>query len=154
MEKLSPHFSLAEATLSETAIRREIPNIPDAEQLANMRVAALGMEQVRSILDRPVTINSWFRCLRLNRAIGSSDHSAHTRGFAIDFTCSAFGNPRKVCEAILEEGLRFDQMILEGVSKDNPHGAWVHLSFDPKMRNQILTMRMIHGKAAYTQGLS
>ncbi len=45
--------------------------------------------------------------------------------------CFGFGAPIDVCRAIAGSGVPFDQMIEEG--------TWVHLSFDPKLRRQILT---------------
>ena len=39
----------------------------------------------------------------------------------------------------------FDQLIREG--------TWVHVSFDPKMRGQILTAKFVGGIAHYTEGL-
>ena len=38
MTMLSEHFSLDEATYSETAVRMHINNQPDERQLANMKV--------------------------------------------------------------------------------------------------------------------
>ena len=42
--QLSEHFSLEEATHSDTATRLGISNQPDAQQLENMKTAAAGME--------------------------------------------------------------------------------------------------------------
>ena len=47
--------------------------------------------------------------------------------------CYGFGAPRDVCRAIAASSLAFDQLIEEG--------SWTHLSFDPRMRRQILTKR-------------
>lgn len=153
---LSENFTLEEATFSETAIRKGIKNVPDATQLENMRKAAVGMEQVRSILGTPVLVSSWLRVLRLNRAIGSKDTSDHVEGWAIDFRSPKFGTPRLICERLKAcSDLRFDQLILEGVSKQDPNGRWVHISFDPKMRGQVLTMHIdSKGKQTYTVGLN
>jgi len=74
--------------------------------------------------------------------LGSKDTSAHVLGFACDFICPAFGTPLEICKAIEASGIRFDQLIEEG--------TWVHLSIDPRMRQQVLTMR--NGK--YSTGLS
>ncbi|MGZ9669990.1 D-Ala-D-Ala carboxypeptidase family metallohydrolase [Pseudomonas sp. GNP014] len=38
------------------------------------------LEKARAKFDKPVTINSGFRCLELNRAIGSGDSSQHCKG--------------------------------------------------------------------------
>lgn len=129
--QLSEHFTLAEATISQEAMRRGINNTPSPDIVSNMVKAANRLEQVRSVLNFPIHINSWFRCLDLNRAIGSSDSSSHVQGWAIDFICPNFGTPREVCIAIAKSGLAFDQIIYEG--------TWTHISFDPRMRGNVLT---------------
>jgi putative chitinase len=57
--------------------------------------------------------------------------------FACDFVCPAFGNPFTIATALdgaAKAGkLKFDQLI-------NEHD-WVHISFDPRMRGQCLTLR-------------
>lgn len=145
---LSKHFTLEEATLSQTATRLHINNQPDAETLANMEQAAEGMEQVRDLLVHPIHVNSWLRVLRLNRAIGSKDTSDHVIGWAIDFTCPKFGTPLEVCRAIYESGIPFAQLIYEG--------TWVHISFNPANINkrEVLTAKFdSRGRATYERGL-
>lgn len=144
--KISVHFDLDEATASDTAVRKGIDNTPSDTVLQNMRAAAASLELVRALLLVPVLINSWFRCLLLNRAIGSSDTSAHVEGWAIDFKAPAFGTPKVICEAIIKAGIKFDQLIFEG--------TWVHISFDPRMRMQVLSATFVNGKARYTKGIA
>jgi len=129
---LSEHFSLEEATHSDTAIRLGINNQPDARQLENMKKAAIGMEQVRALLGKSISVNSWIRLPAVNVAVGGSKVSSHMDGWAIDFV-SPFGTPYAVCKAIEASGIKFDQMIHE-------YGKWTHLSFAPEMRQQKLTI--------------
>jgi putative chitinase len=129
---LSEHFSLEEATHSDTAIRLGINNQPDARQLENMKKAAIGMEQVRALLGKSISVNSWIRLPAVNVAVGGSKVSSHMDGWAIDFV-SPFGTPYAVCKAIEASGIKFDQMIHE-------YGKWTHISFAPEMRQQKLTI--------------
>lgn len=129
---LSEHFSLEEATHSDTAIRLGINNQPDARQLENMKKAAIGMEQVRALLGKSISVNSWIRLPEVNVAVGGSKVSSHMDGWAIDFV-SSFGNPYAVCKTIEASGIKFDQMIHE-------YGKWTHISFAPEMRQQKLTI--------------
>jgi putative chitinase len=129
---LSEHFSLEEATHSDTAIRLGINNQPDARQLENMKKAAIGMEQVRALLGKSISVNSWIRLPEVNVAVGGSKVSSHMDGWAIDFV-SPFGTPYAVCKAIEASGIKFDQMIYE-------YGKWTHISFAPEMRQQKLTI--------------
>ena len=132
---LSDHFSLEEATHSDTATRLGISNQPDAQQLENMKVAAIGMEKIRELLASPINVNSWIRLPEVNVAVGGSKVSSHMDGWAIDFTCKGFGNPLEVCKAIEKSNIKFDQMIYEFGDK-----GWTHISFAPEMRGQKLTI--------------
>jgi len=57
MTKLSEHFTLEEATHSDTAVRMGINNQPDENQLANMKKVAESMEQIRAVLGKPISVN-------------------------------------------------------------------------------------------------
>lgn len=118
---LSPHFTLEEFTLSQTAVRRGLDNTPDAQALRHLRRLAATLEQVRARLgDRPILISSGYRSAALNRAIGGATGSAHLRGLAVDFTCPAFGSVLATARALARSGIAFDQLILE-------YGRWIHL---------------------------
>jgi len=132
--RLSTHFTLEEATTSQTASRKGIDNTPDDIELAAMLHAASKMEEVRTLLGHPITVSSWFRSHDLNRAIGGSPTSDHVNGYAIDFSCPQFGTPYEIAKAIEESGIEFSQLIHE-------FGRWVHISFRPTPnRNKLLTI--------------
>lgn len=144
MSNLSEHFTLEEATFSDTAVRQGINNQPDAKQLENMKIAAKGMEKVRALLGKGIRVNSWLRLPELNVAVGGSKISSHMDGWAIDFTCAGFGDPLAVCKAIEASDIKFDQMIHE-------YGRWTHISFSPEMRQQKMTIMKPQNK--YVQGI-
>lgn len=131
--QLSEHFSLDEATFSETAVRLGINNQPSPQQLENMKKAAEGMEKIRVLLGKGIRVNSWLRLPDVNVAVGGSKISSHMDGWAVDFTCAGFGDPYTVGKALKESNIQFDQVIHE-------FGRWVHVSFAPEMRNQFLTI--------------
>ena len=131
--QLSPNFSLAEATFSETAVRLGINNQPSPQQLENMKISAQGMEKVRALLNNPIRVNSWLRLPEVNVAVGGSRQSSHMDGWAIDFTCAGYGTPYDICKAIEASDIKYSQMIHE-------FGRWVHISFAPQMRGQCLTI--------------
>jgi putative chitinase len=128
--RLSLNFSLNEFTESDTAVRLGILNIPSALIVENLTLLARGLEAVRELLKTPIFITSGYRCLKLNRAINSKDTSAHVLGYAADFKSPAFASPKKITAAIKNSGIKYDQLICEG--------NWVHISFDPRMRQQTL----------------
>lgn len=131
MGDLSPHFSLAEF---EATQHRDIDNRAPAELHARLANTAEQMERVRAILGgRVITISSGYRSPLLNKAVGGAPTSAHVQGYACDFNCFSFGRPIDVCRAIAASDLQFDQLIEEG--------TWVHISFDPRLRRQVMTKR-------------
>lgn len=90
------------------------------------------MEAVRRLLgDRVISVSSGYRSPALNRAVGGARESAHLTGHAVDFNCYGFGSPKAVCAAIAASDVAFDQLICEP--------SWIHLSFAPRMRGQVLT---------------
>lgn len=130
---LSPHFSLQEFTTSQEAQRRGIDNTPTPDVLERLKHTALGLEAIRIRLGRPIHITSGFRCLALNRALRSRDTSQHVLGEAADFICPGFGSPQTVCDALIDSGIAFDQLILE-----YPPSGWVHVSFSGQGRREAL----------------
>jgi zinc D-Ala-D-Ala carboxypeptidase len=84
MEKISEHISWKEATFSPTAMRLGINNVPNAEQLENMKEVAEIFEKVRAHVGQPLQINSFFRSDKLNIAIGGAKGSQHTAGQAME----------------------------------------------------------------------
>lgn len=134
--KLSENFSWNEVTFSETAIRLGIDNIPPDDLLPNIERMAKFMEQVRYVLSgRPIHISSWYRSPKVNKAVGGSVTSVHTRGLACDFRCPSLGEPLRVAQEIAGSNLDFDQCILEGANG----GKWTHIGLAEGHRRQLLT---------------
>lgn len=132
MTQLSEHFSLAEFTVSANARRLNLDNTPPRDILARLKTSAGQLERVRELLlGRPLVISSAYRSPAVNRAAGGEKTSAHLAGWAIDFTCPAFGTPLEICARIQRSAITFDQLIEEG--------TWVHISFDPRRRGQVLS---------------
>lgn len=152
MENLSEHFSYKEGTYSAKAVELGVDNTPSTVQLENMKVAAAGMEQVRALLGKAISIQSWLRLPKVNVAVGGSEKSAHMDGFAIDFRCNGFGSPYEICKAIAASGIKYDQLIHE--YSMTPDKGWVHISFDPALRRQNLTiMRPANPHKMYVSGI-
>jgi hypothetical protein len=136
--QLTPHFSLAELTVTNT----KIDNIPSKEVIEVLRTTAFYMEKVREILGNvAITINSGYRSPDVNRQVGGTSNSSHIFGYAVDFT--AYGHtPLTISNILSKSNLKFDQLIYEK--------TWVHISFDPRMRGNILTLK---GKGKYVKGI-
>jgi len=141
---VSPHFTMAEVTFSQTAVRQGIDNSLPPELFSNVKHMAEVMEKVRYELNSPIYVTSWFRCHELNALIGSSSKSVHPLGLACDFV-SPYGTPTEICRALIGK-VNYDQLIDEG--------NWVHIGLAVSPRHEVLTARFPHGKAVYTKGLT
>jgi hypothetical protein len=145
---LTQHFRLSEFLDSETATRLDLDNTPSPDVLATLRnVLIPGMQQVRNILGKPVFITSGYRSPSVNAAVRGAANSQHVTGHAADFKCPSFGAPVEVAAELVRHmaALKFDQLIAEG--------KWVHISFAPRPRNQVLTAHFESGGVRYTQGV-
>ncbi len=133
---ITKHFTWEEVIASSTAERQGIDNKVPKEYEASIIHTAVCMEAVRLILDKPIHIDSWYRCPILNITVGGSKTSQHMLGEAVDFKCPDFGTPLMICRALIAKKLSFDQLILEH--------SWVHISFRPNStipnRRQVLSL--------------
>jgi len=147
---ISEHISYKEGVYSNTATRRGIDNTPNDEQLASMELIANEVfEPLRVYVNGPIKINSFFRCPKLNTAIGGSSKSQHCKGQAIDID-DTFGRMTNAeMYHWIKDNLDFDQMIWEFGDDDNPN--WVHISYvSPKdNRNRCLKAYKENGKTKY-----
>jgi len=148
--RISEHISYKEAIKSNTALRRGIDNTPDDYQIGNMMAIAKHVfEPLRKWVGGPIKINSMFRCLELNQAIGGSSRSQHCEGRAIDLD-DTFGHKTNAeMFQYIRENLNFDQLIWEFGDDDNP--AWVHVSYisEDENRGRVMKAEKINGKTQY-----
>lgn len=141
MMQLTPHFTLAELTVTETGL----DNTPDETQIQLLLTLAEFLEKVRVVLsNHPITVNSAFRSAEVNAAVGGVADSAHALCFAADITCEGYGTVYEVALAIsLAQSagkLEFDQLIYEQ--------TWVHVSRDPQLRKERLTLASVDNYVA------
>lgn len=146
MMNLSKHFTLDEMIKSPTAQRLGIENVPDAEQLENLRdLVEQILEPLRVHYGRPIIVTSGFRCPKLNKAVGGSSTSQHAKGQAVDIrsVSDRRDDNKEIFDMILEMKLPFDQLINE-YDYD-----WVHVSYSPRNRRQVLRAIKQNGKTVY-----
>ena len=150
MENISKHISYKEATRSNTAIRRGIDNIPDVEELENMKlIAEKVFEPLRKWVGGPIKINSFYRSPELNVAIGGSKKSQHCHGQAIDIDDTYGHRSNAAMFKHIRYNMDYDQIIWEFGDDKNP--AWVHVSYvsEEKNRHRCLQAYKENGKTKY-----
>jgi zinc D-Ala-D-Ala carboxypeptidase len=150
---LTKNFTLEEMTKSETALRYDIDNTPNEQEISAMKLLAEKVLQpVRDHFGKGVKVNSGFRSLDVNQKVGGSRNSDHIRGQAADIEIP--GVPNAELAEWIKDNLEFNQLILEFYTPGVPDSGWVHVSYIPEAnRNQVLTATKKDGKTVYLQGL-
>ena len=147
---ISKHISYKEGVYSITATRRGIDNTPNDEQLSNMELVADEVfEPLRNWVGGPIKVNSFFRCLELNTAIGGAKSSQHMKGQAMDIDDNYGHATNAEIYHYIKEHLDFDQLIWEFGDDDNPN--WLHVSYVSKEdnRNRCLKAYKEQGRSKY-----
>ena len=148
--KISDHITHAEAIHSNTAKRRGIDNTPNQTQVEAMKLLAEKVfEPLREFVGGPIKVNSFFRSVALNEAIGGVASSQHCKGQAIDID-DVYGRKSNAdMYKWIKENLDFDQMIWEFGTDMQPN--WIHISYvsEESNRNRCLKAYKEHGKTKY-----
>ena len=130
-------------TKSMTATRHGIDNTPDENVLENLiKLHSLFVypcyEKLTKIIgeiESKFVITSGFRCLKLNRKIGSKDTSQHVHGQAVDFEIVGLDN--NVLYNFVKKEMKFDQCIREFYKESDPQSGWIHVSYvDERVNRQ------------------
>lgn len=140
--KISRNFTYEEFTRSSIAKRNKIDNKPDKDADNNIRALAYILQKVRDRYDKPIIIDSGFRCEELNKLVGGAKNSDHKYGAAVDIhsLSDTMEDNKELFDVIIE-------MVNEGVVEfrqiiDEYNYNWVHIAINHKnnifKKNQIL----------------
>jgi len=133
--RLSKNFTLSEVTRSNTARRLGIDNTPKNHHLKSMQRLITNLIQPMRDELGPIRITSGYRSPELNRAIGGSKKSQHSKAEAVDIQFWSEGQMKNqvIYDWVLNSGIEFDQMINEF------DFAWIHISLKEKNnRKEVL----------------
>ena len=143
--KLSPHFTSAEFTRSQTAARLGIPNEPDQRQWDLLQDICLDvLEPAREVVG-PITVSSGYRSPALNARLKGatlSDHMIREDACAADVTAGDLGDLFRCLY-----WLPWSRLIWE-------FGEWVHVSYQlgdlPKDREPLTALTVPDGEGRKT----
>ncbi len=137
------HFSLAELVRSDHPELQDEPST--AAQVNLARLVADLAEPARAILGVALRVNSGYRGVALNAAVGGSPTSAHCLGLAIDVVPEGLDIVEAFERLRVSDGrsraLVVDQAIFESKGARGGQTRWIHLGLAPKgkePRNQWL----------------
>jgi len=145
--RLSKNFVLSEFLKSNVAKRLGIELNPSKDEIRNLQLLVNNVLQPLRNRIGSIRINSGYRNLAVNTAIGGSKTSQHMQGQAADicFIENGAKNNKKIFDTILKLDIEFDQMINEF------DYSWIHISFNNKNNRKMLleAYRNEKGKTAY-----
>ncbi len=126
------NFKMSELIHSDSAIKNNINNMPDINSLDNLlELTFYCLQPIREKLKKPMIITSGYRCPEVNRLVGGSNNSQHTKGEAVDFYVCGM-TIQQIVDFVKKSNIEFDQLI-------NEYNKWVHISYSKgKNRKQIL----------------
>lgn len=131
MGSISRNFSYSEFEKSDTAARLHINNAITSWEVRDNIKALVDdvLQPLRDAWGGPLFINSGYRCLELNKAVGGVPTSQHVLGQACDVSCT---DPLALARLAKRMRLDYDQAIL--------YSSFLHLSYKKEggNRNQIL----------------
>lgn len=154
MDNISKHITYNEATKSYMALKYNILNVPNEQQLINMILLAEAIfEPLREFVGRPIAVTSFFRSKALNSKLKGSRTSQHmaNNGAAMDLDADVYGYiTNKDIFDYIRENLDFDQLIAE-YPDDKGNPSWVHVSYKEKgNRKQVFIAYPIgNGRTKY-----
>ena len=148
MKNISKYITYLEATTSQTATRKGINNTPTDAELINMQLVAVRVfDVVRDHFKTPLRVSSFYRCLKLNTAVGGAKNSQHKTGQAIDIQGTGNVSNKAIFEFI-KNNLEFDQLIAEFPIEGK--AMWIHVSLCVnKNRQEAIIATKKFGKTVY-----
>ena len=126
--QLSPHFKLSEFTRSGTAAAKGIDNTPSLATVSNLQFLCNEiLEPLREYFNSPVIINSGYRCLQLNKAVGGVSTSNHLSGYAADIKVPSNKVGEEWFNWMQKNIPVFDELIMERNTPSSPT-FWIHVA--------------------------
>lgn len=120
------YFSIPELTDSDTGRRHKIDNTAPTHAVENLTtLVQCVLDPLREAWGKPLTVNSGYRCPKLNQAVGGVATSYHLKGMAADITAGSTVDNRRLFQLVLDLGLPYTELIGERGFK------WLHVALDP-----------------------
>ena len=136
------HFTFSEFERSDTARRLGIDNrMPELVEAHVVELVDCLLDPLRDAWGAPLVVSSGYRCPMLNDAVGGSETSAHTAGWAADLVPEDRERTDEfvkfAIDGIPAAGLAFDQLIDERSGESR----WLHVgirNLNGEQRRQVL----------------
>lgn len=138
------YFRISELLVSPTGDRLGLNNDPPRWVVANLEaLIERVLDPLRERFGAPIIVNSGYRSIPVNNAVGGVRNSQHLKGQAADIrgtTREETARLWRLVQEFAQDCAHVDQAINE---KPDGEGrpTWVHISWSSKPRHQVLTLR-------------
>ena len=129
--KITKHFSFFELTDSS-----EHPDLVEENRFQALKkldilldLCVLVLEPVRLVLNSPIIVDSGYRSIKLNKAVGGSLTSQHPKAEAADFRPKLLTIDEAYTK-IIKSKVNYGQLI-------NEYSRWIHISLGFPYRDTI-----------------
>lgn len=118
------YFTIEELCRSAKAEAMRIDNTPTRDAVMSLEtLVECVLDPLREAYGKPIIVNSGYRSVPLNKAVGGARNSQHTKGEAADITVGSKEGNQWLFNYIRDH-LDYDQLI------DEYDYRWVHVSYD------------------------
>lgn len=118
------YFTIEELCRSAKADAMRIDNTPPRDAVMSLEtLVECVLDPLREAYGKPIIVNSGYRSVPLNKAVGGARNSQHTKGEAADITVGSKEGNQWLFNYIRDH-LDYDQLI------DEYDYRWVHVSYD------------------------
>ncbi len=125
--RISDNFTLEEFIQSPTAEKYNIDNTPNEEVKNNIITLVKNILQtIRNEWNKPITVNSGYRCQALNDKVKGSKTSQHLTGDAADITTGTQEGNKKLFHLIVD--MAQQKKVVYGQLIDEYNYKWLHIS--------------------------
>jgi len=139
--QLSKNFTLKEMCKSFMALRLDIDNTPDEQEIKNLIYLTQTISQPCRDKFGRINVNSGFRCKLLNDAVGSSDTSFHRIGCGEDIEADSKEVSNLELLIYIHENLPYTELIAEHFDKDDDEAGWVHVAKQKGNSRKVLKLK-------------
>lgn len=135
------YFTISELCTSAAAERLALHNDPPVWVIRNLEeLIRRVLDPLREAAEMPIIVNSGYRSIPVNNAVGGVSTSQHLKGQAADIRGRTRDETHKLWEIARHSNIPYDQLINEHPDADG-RPTWVHISWSPRPRHQVLTIR-------------
>ena len=134
-------FTISELCKSTTAKDLHISNEPSLKEVENItKLIENLLDPIREMWGDKIYVNSGYRSVELNKAVGGVSTSHHLTGCAADICTRSIHKNKKLFDMIKESDLKWTQLISERTT--NIGCKWIHISYkEADLKNEVLYLK-------------